>query len=368
MSDFLFKTQTEAVYFLNSLGLKIGKTKFNGDFHAGRIPCTSDKQFRKSDLLIYGETLKGPQPKNQESLCLEQLSEQTKLLSSLARNLLEKMAFINMPTIRLLDKWQEEAKALSEGKSINAVQSAIAKARQRFVAIEERLLPDTEHSATLSTANEESLFLGISLGIIASKDIPPSSILFLSQWIDEHPLLLTNRSIAKLYKLISELNIRERFSKKELAPIIAALSSFIRDAGLPVPEISAPIPQSPVIPEKKKGGIYIILPKNHEMFDHPDHIDFRSAFCFSGIFAFGEHTDCEEATMKAGGYITPRPLQDVPFYLVVGSCANPQWTLPQSGRKIEDAKKNRLQGHPTFIILEDTWVEALLQQPSYKQG
>lgn len=84
-----------------------------------------------------------------------------------------------MPTIRLLDKWQEEAKALSEGKSINAVQSAIAKARQRFVAIEERLLPDTEHSATLSTANEESLFLGISLGIIASKDIPPSSILFL---------------------------------------------------------------------------------------------------------------------------------------------------------------------------------------------
>ena len=71
MSDFLFKTQTEAVYFLNSLGLKIGKTKFNGDFHAGRIPCTSDKQFRKSDLLIYGETLKGPQPKNQESLCLE---------------------------------------------------------------------------------------------------------------------------------------------------------------------------------------------------------------------------------------------------------------------------------------------------------
>ena len=62
---------------------------------------------------------------------MEQLSEQTKLLSSLARNLLEKMAFINMPTIRLLDKWQEEAKALSEGKSINAVQSAIAKARVR---------------------------------------------------------------------------------------------------------------------------------------------------------------------------------------------------------------------------------------------
>lgn len=363
MSDTLFKTQTEAVNFLNSMGLKIGRSKFHADFHAGRIPCTSDKQFRKADLVVYGETLKGPQPKNQESLRLEHLSEQTKLLSSLARNLLKKMAFINMPTMHLLDKWQEETKDLSEEKSIIAVQDAVIQAQQRFIALEERIHPNTE----LLAANQEILFLGISLGIISSKDISPNSILFLTQWIDDHPLLLTNQSISNLHKRISELNIQERFSKKELAPIIAALSSFIRNAGLPVPEIEPTIPQSPATPEKKKGGIHLLLPKNHEMFDHPEHINFRAAFCFSGIFAFGEHADCEEATMKAGGYITPRPIRDSPFYLVVGSCANPQWTLPQSGKKIEDAQKNRAKGHPTFIIHEDTWIEALLQHPSYKQ-
>ena len=53
MAGISFATQLEAVKYLNDYGYKVGKSKFNQDFKAGRVATGADGGFEKAALLGY---------------------------------------------------------------------------------------------------------------------------------------------------------------------------------------------------------------------------------------------------------------------------------------------------------------------------
>ncbi|WP_342151063.1 BRCT domain-containing protein [Methylorubrum sp. SB2] len=85
---------------------------------------------------------------------------------------------------------------------------------------------------------------------------------------------------------------------------------------------------------------------------------FRNApICFTGTFAFGTRSTCEDAVRTLGA--SPGSLTMKTRYLVIGAYATDNWSQSAFGRKIEQAVAWRKAGKPIHIVGEAHWVEQM---------
>lgn len=84
----------------------------------------------------------------------------------------------------------------------------------------------------------------------------------------------------------------------------------------------------------------------------------RRRFVFTGKFAFGPRTACEEAVEKLGGYCGSSVSLDT-HYVVIGTFGSRDWIHTTHGRKIQQAVEYRDAGRDLAIIGEDHWAEMI---------
>jgi NAD-dependent DNA ligase len=87
-------------------------------------------------------------------------------------------------------------------------------------------------------------------------------------------------------------------------------------------------------------------------------------FVFTGKFAFGPRSACEEITLDAGG-ICEENVARRTNYLVIGTLGSRDWIQTPYGRKIEKAVEYKTEGQKIYIICEDHWAASL---PKHEGG
>lgn len=104
----------------------------------------------------------------------------------------------------------------------------------------------------------------------------------------------------------------------------------------------------------------IRLPKIPGGYDKIDSIDFHARFCLTGVFAYGDRSECEKLATSMGGKVAKHPALYEQCYVVVGTLASLEWSCKYYGNKIELGIKYRSQGGPVKIITEDNWIRLVL--------
>lgn len=98
--------------------------------------------------------------------------------------------------------------------------------------------------------------------------------------------------------------------------------------------------------------------------DPPPQITFPgNLFCFTGVFVFGERTQCEAVTISRGGQCKKNVLKQ-PMTVVIGGYGSGRWVQSAFGRKIEEAMDYRTKGVPIQMVSEELWTEAVRAAPT----
>lgn len=345
----VYMTPLEAVDFLHKNGVKIGRTKFYQDIKDGLVSCTSDKRFTEESILEYAQYLSAPKYERispDEARDLKEALEQCKVL-------IDKLLIFTVYSQAMqscIDAWNKKA----ESKSIAGIKNSIIKynAKQKSAAVK-----ITQNAAV---SNVDSTLAGIALGIIGGGRPYTKDLIFLSQWIDQYSDIYKNPLIKELRLQVGICIANGAFSATDVTPVFKSLTAIIKKAGFLIPNIQLNVyKKEEKEPAPDEDTIHILIPKEHEMFDHPKMIDLCANFCFTGVFAFGGRPDCEDECRKYGGVVKKFPVKSSLSYLVIGSLANPKWALPMQGTKIEKALDNKRERCPTLIIHEDTWQQIL---------
>ena len=85
-----------------------------------------------------------------------------------------------------------------------------------------------------------------------------------------------------------------------------------------------------------------------------------SVFCFTGTFAFGSRSVCQNVIFRYGGQCERSSVTFDTDYLVIGSYVSDSWKHENFGRKIEKAIDYRARKKGALSIIgEDTWLQAL---------
>lgn len=182
--------------------------------------------------------------------------------------------------------------------------------------------------------------LGICSGIVADGEINRKELAFISTWLTEHSEVCNSFPGNQLARRISDVMADGIVTADEHHDLVLVLqqisgNSFI-DSGAAAPDAPAiPADDSPVVK----------IPGN--------------SFCFTGKFAYGTRTKCEDAVKALGAHCE----NDVTLslnYLVIGAGVSPDWKHETYGRKIERALEIRNNGRATpIIVLEEQWVAAI---------
>lgn len=81
-------------------------------------------------------------------------------------------------------------------------------------------------------------------------------------------------------------------------------------------------------------------------------------YAFTGRFAFGSRSECQQAVVSKGGSFSDGVTSKTDV-LVIGSDANPAWAHGSYGNKIEAALVSRMQQSRPVIIPEAYWTSLL---------
>lgn len=203
--------------------------------------------------------------------------------------------------------------------------------------------------------------IGACRGILADGKVVMEEALFLQDWIARTESYAAIPTIQRLHRRIRTLFEDGSFCSSDARTLYNLLQQLVLDAGQEVHTPSAPSVSSkaPRPPRTKAHGEYRVVPSDQKIFDKPEVIDFAAAFCFTGIFAFGEREQCESETTARGGIIKKFPVGGIPCYVVMGSIASPDWLYGNYGTKIQKAIQYREKGKPVWIIHEDMWANRL---------
>lgn len=88
-------------------------------------------------------------------------------------------------------------------------------------------------------------------------------------------------------------------------------------------------------------------------------VDFADRrFCFTGAFASGPRTWCEQQVIDRGAQAVANITQRL-SYLVIGEIGSRDWAHSTFGRKIQKAVEYREKGVPLRIISEEHWYNSL---------
>lgn len=193
---------------------------------------------------------------------------------------------------------------------------------------------------------EISEMLGVCRGVIADGVVTPEEVQFLDTWLAAHPLAATSfpgSAVAARLRRVYQDGI---VTDEERAELLALL----QDA---TGQIS---PQAVTAPTK--------LPLDEPA---PPLVFQGSTFCFTGKFASGTRSWCENETVARGG-LCKSAVDRTLCFLVIGSVGNEQWAHSSFGRKIEKAVDLKSGGAPVAVISEQHWCEALCLTDGIEAG
>jgi NAD-dependent DNA ligase len=178
--------------------------------------------------------------------------------------------------------------------------------------------------------------IGLSRGICADGAVNQKEAEYLEKWLIANKKIIDNPIIATLYKRVKEMLSDNVLDSEEANELFEALHNFnggefefgeiLKATKLP---LDIP-PPDVVVPERN--------------------------FCFTGTFAYGSRSFCQNAILEKGGQALSKVTQKLD-YLVIGIYATDSWAHSSYGRKIEQAMEYRDRGFPVAMISEDHWVK-----------
>ena len=86
-----------------------------------------------------------------------------------------------------------------------------------------------------------------------------------------------------------------------------------------------------------------------------------TSFAFTGKFASGTRTECQEA-VTALGAVAQNDVNRSTDYLIIGNEGSENWTQGSHGRKIEKAMILRMETGKPAILAEDDWLAAVQRE------
>lgn len=182
--------------------------------------------------------------------------------------------------------------------------------------------------------------LGICAGIVADGEINAKEISFLSTWLaDNHAVCedFPGDQIARRIALVLADGVMTPEEHDDLLETLQQLS------GNRFTDTGAAVADAPAV-----------------LSDDTAAIEFRGKrFCFTGKFAFGSRSQCENA-VKALGAICDKDVTLSMNYLVLGVGVSPDWKHETYGRKIERTLEIRNSGQAKpLIVTEEQWLRAI---------
>lgn len=181
--------------------------------------------------------------------------------------------------------------------------------------------------------------IGFAHGIIADGIVNQAEAEYLFKWIAANASLTDNAVINLLYRRVDKILADGQLDPEEAADLLETLTRFCAgDFEIGEALKATTLPFCEPFPT----------------------IKFTNAnFCFTGTFAFGSRTECENAVVELGG--VAGSLTKKTSYLVIGAYATDSWAHSAYGRKIEKAVGMRADGVPISIVGESHWVGHLRQ-------
>ncbi|MEQ8397275.1 BRCT domain-containing protein [Thalassobaculum sp.] len=175
--------------------------------------------------------------------------------------------------------------------------------------------------------------LGIAHGLMADGKIDQVEAEYLRKWLTNNVSLTENPIIGTLLSRVSAFLSDGVLDQDEALELFDTLRRFTGG-------------QSHLDGLQKSSELPIDYPPPVIQVD-------RSAFCFTGTFAFGSRKDCAAAVERLGGIHAP--LNKGTRYLVIGVYATGSWAHSSFGRKIEKALRLKETGVPIAIVGEEHW-------------
>lgn len=181
--------------------------------------------------------------------------------------------------------------------------------------------------------------LGLARGIIADGEVSASEAVALARWMevnaDASDVWPANVIAERLRRIFSDGRVDAEEQSDLLSLLQAATgerpdtpSAMNRATRLPLCD---PAPQLVF-----SGGVYV----------------------FTGKFAYGKRTACEQAVSVRGGICESNVTQRTSV-LVIGTLGSADWIQSTHGRKIEQAVQYRGSGIPISIVCEEHWAKYL---------
>lgn len=181
--------------------------------------------------------------------------------------------------------------------------------------------------------------IGICSGIAADGVVNEQEVAFLSTWLSENRAVCADFPGREIHARIGEIMSDGVVSKEERDDLLGILQQI---SGNRFIDTGSAQPDGAAIPADENPTI--VFPGKH--------------FCYTGKFAFGIRSRCEEAVIKRGGHADGDVTRKLD-YLVLGIEVSEDWKHHTYGRKIEHAMKLRAEGFPLIIVREVDWKAAL---------
>lgn len=175
--------------------------------------------------------------------------------------------------------------------------------------------------------------IGLARGLTADGVLNQTEVEYLQKWLVAHGEVQQSPIAMNLLTRINAMLADNRLDKEEAEELLDALQQFSGGAfelGETLKSTSLPL----------DNPLPLVLFDNRQ-------------YCFTGTFAFGTRSECEDAVAKLGGLCGS--LTKKTDYLVIGIYATDSWAHSSYGRKIERAMELKQGGSPIQLIGEEHW-------------
>jgi NAD-dependent DNA ligase len=178
--------------------------------------------------------------------------------------------------------------------------------------------------------------LGICHALIADGSINESEVAYLQKWLVANTALTNNPVIQNLLHRVNHILLDRRLDDEEARDLFETLKWF-SGGDFELGEVL------------KSTSLPLDVPQPAISFD-------RMRFCFTGTFAYGSRTKCEDAVINRGA--SAGSLMMKTNFLVVGIYATETWAHSSFGRKIERAVRMRDDDRvPIRTVGEEHWLK-----------
>jgi hypothetical protein len=184
---------------------------------------------------------------------------------------------------------------------------------------------------------EISEMLGLCRGIIADGIVSPEEVEFLRIWIASHPQAAGSFPGSAIAARLHRIYADGVVTVEERNDLLALLQNATGQKTIEAVTAPTTLPLDNPPPQVVFG---------------------RLTFCFTGKFASGLRSWCENETVARDGVCLPSVSSKLRF-LVIGSVGNESWAHSSFGTKIEKAVSLKRSGVALSIIAEEHWQKSL---------